>query len=78
MPVIIHNTVPAQPHPEPLHPFTKYLLKGQKITVLVKYPQLSIRPIDHMINIPAQSNPFRSCHKASLSKLKVSEIKGRN
>ncbi len=55
MPVIAHNAIPTNPHPEPLDAFTKYPLKRQEVIILTKDPKPTIRTVQNMIDVPAQS-----------------------
>ena len=62
MPVIAHDTVSANTHPDPLNTLSQNLLKSQKIGVLTKYPQSTIGPVKNVINVSTQCYSISSRH----------------
>jgi len=50
--VIGHDAAAANPHHKTLDALGRYLLEGQKVTVLAKDPQPAIGPVQDMVNTP--------------------------
>ena len=53
VPVIAHNTIPAQPHREQRRTIGQDLLKGQKVVFIAENLQPPVGAIEYMVNIPA-------------------------
>ena len=66
MPVVAHQAIAAQPHPEPLNPFGQHRLKRRKILRRLEDPQPTIGPVQHMIYDLTLVNPSLSWHNRQL------------
>ena len=53
MPMVTHNAITANPHIDPLKPFSENRFKSLEIGILTKNTQSAISTIDNVINVAA-------------------------
>ena len=53
VPVVTHNAVTANPHIDPLQPFSKNHLKSREISIFAKNMQPTISPIENVVSVVA-------------------------
>ena len=66
VPVVAHQAIAAQPHPEPLDPFSQHRFKRRKIRSRLENPQPTVGTVQYMVHPVAVVNSLLSWHNRPL------------